>query len=358
MLGRERPRHLVGAARDQIAFVRSADPAQPPAVDRGQVEHQLERRGLFGLYAIFGADRRLERVARVAGAKAVPVEIVLHRQGVDLGGDRVMVEVEPVGIGGDAGGDAAQPPGEVGLADGAAVAADLDLAVAERLAVDQAEAEAADQAEQVRMIAVHQLGAFVEGEIGRKHAADAARAAARGGARFVEQGLDAAAAQRVERGEAGKPAADDCDARRRLGEGGPARQQGGAAEPGEPGEHAPPRHAVAAGRGRRLARFGQVHCPRPVERPPDEILPPHALPLRCAAEPIARRRREARAALAPGRRALLREAANRKEETMASDEAERAIRSHHTYHFFIGLMKYGAIISVVTALIVMLVIRN
>ena len=44
---------------------------------------------------------------------------------------------------------------------------------------------------------------------------------------------------------------------------------------------------------------------------------------------------------------------------MASDEAERAIRSHrHTYHFFTGLMKYGAIISVLTALIVMLIIRN
>ena len=44
---------------------------------------------------------------------------------------------------------------------------------------------------------------------------------------------------------------------------------------------------------------------------------------------------------------------------MASDEAERAIRSHrHTYHFFIGLMKYGAIISVLTALIVVLIIRN
>ena len=44
---------------------------------------------------------------------------------------------------------------------------------------------------------------------------------------------------------------------------------------------------------------------------------------------------------------------------MASDEAERAIRSHrHTYQFFVGLMKYGAIISVVTALIVILIIRN
>ena len=44
---------------------------------------------------------------------------------------------------------------------------------------------------------------------------------------------------------------------------------------------------------------------------------------------------------------------------MAADEAERAIHSHqHTYHFFIGLMKYGAIVSVITALIVILVIRN
>jgi hypothetical protein len=44
---------------------------------------------------------------------------------------------------------------------------------------------------------------------------------------------------------------------------------------------------------------------------------------------------------------------------MAADEAERAIRSHrHTYHFFIALMKYSAIIAVVTALLVMLIIRN
>ena len=52
--------------------------------------------------------------------------------------DRVIIAVEPVGIGGDAGGDAAQRRREIGLADGAAVAADLDLvAGAERLAVDQ-----------------------------------------------------------------------------------------------------------------------------------------------------------------------------------------------------------------------------
>ncbi len=63
--------------------------------------------------------------------------------------------------------------------------------------------------------------------------------------------------------------------------------------------------------------------------------------------------------LAPAPGALLREAPNREEEIMAADEAERAIRAHrHTYHFFIGLMKYGAIISVVTAILVMLIIRN
>ena len=44
---------------------------------------------------------------------------------------------------------------------------------------------------------------------------------------------------------------------------------------------------------------------------------------------------------------------------MATDEAERALRSHrHTYHFFIGMMKWGAIISALTAIIVMLIIRN
>ena len=44
---------------------------------------------------------------------------------------------------------------------------------------------------------------------------------------------------------------------------------------------------------------------------------------------------------------------------MATDDAERALRSHrHTYHFFTGMMKWGAIISALTAIIVMLIIRN
>ena len=43
---------------------------------------------------------------------------------------------------------------------------------------------------------------------------------------------------------------------------------------------------------------------------------------------------------------------------MAADESERAIRSHqHTYGFFIGLMKWGAILSVITGLIVIFIIR-
>lgn len=44
---------------------------------------------------------------------------------------------------------------------------------------------------------------------------------------------------------------------------------------------------------------------------------------------------------------------------MAADEADRAVRSHQSsYNLFIGLMKYGAIISIITALIVILIIRN
>jgi len=44
---------------------------------------------------------------------------------------------------------------------------------------------------------------------------------------------------------------------------------------------------------------------------------------------------------------------------MATNEAERMERSHAgTYHFFIGLMKYGAIISVIVAFMVILIIRN
>ena len=44
---------------------------------------------------------------------------------------------------------------------------------------------------------------------------------------------------------------------------------------------------------------------------------------------------------------------------MAADEAEQAVRSHRsTYQFFTMLMKYGAIISALTALLVILIIRN
>ena len=38
---------------------------------------------------------------------------------------------------------------------------------------------------------------------------------------------------------------------------------------------------------------------------------------------------------------------------MAADEADRAVRSHQSsYNLFIGMMKYGAIISIIVALIV------
>jgi hypothetical protein len=44
---------------------------------------------------------------------------------------------------------------------------------------------------------------------------------------------------------------------------------------------------------------------------------------------------------------------------MTVDEVERADRAHRsTYNFFIGLMKYGAILSALTAILVILIIRN
>jgi uncharacterized integral membrane protein len=44
---------------------------------------------------------------------------------------------------------------------------------------------------------------------------------------------------------------------------------------------------------------------------------------------------------------------------MAADEAERAVRSHrNSYGLFTGLMKWGAIISLLTALLVIFIIRN
>ena len=44
---------------------------------------------------------------------------------------------------------------------------------------------------------------------------------------------------------------------------------------------------------------------------------------------------------------------------MTVDEVERADRAHRTtYNFFIGLMKYGAILAALTAILVILIIRN
>ena len=44
---------------------------------------------------------------------------------------------------------------------------------------------------------------------------------------------------------------------------------------------------------------------------------------------------------------------------MAADEAERAVRAHrNSYSLFIALMKWGAILSLVTALFVVLIISN
>jgi len=44
---------------------------------------------------------------------------------------------------------------------------------------------------------------------------------------------------------------------------------------------------------------------------------------------------------------------------MAADEADRALRAHqNTYHAFIGLMKWGALISFVTAILVIFIVGN
>jgi len=44
---------------------------------------------------------------------------------------------------------------------------------------------------------------------------------------------------------------------------------------------------------------------------------------------------------------------------MAADEAERAVRSHrNSYERFIGMMKWGTILSAVVALIVVFIISN
>jgi hypothetical protein len=44
---------------------------------------------------------------------------------------------------------------------------------------------------------------------------------------------------------------------------------------------------------------------------------------------------------------------------MAAEEADRALRAHqNTYHAFIGLMKWGALISFVTAILVIFIIGN
>lgn len=44
---------------------------------------------------------------------------------------------------------------------------------------------------------------------------------------------------------------------------------------------------------------------------------------------------------------------------MAADEAERAVRSHrNSYALFTGVMKWGAIISFIAAMLVVFIISN
>ena len=100
------------------------------------------------------------------------------------------------------------------LVDDRAAAADLELVRRMGMAVDLGEAEAVDQPLHVVMIVVHQLRALVEGECRREDAADAAGAAADRAARLVEGRADIGAAQAIQRGQAGQPAADDRDAGR------------------------------------------------------------------------------------------------------------------------------------------------
>ena len=51
------------AARDDVALVAGAERFVGLAIDRRQVEDQLERARLAGLGAVFGADRLLEQAA-------------------------------------------------------------------------------------------------------------------------------------------------------------------------------------------------------------------------------------------------------------------------------------------------------
>ena len=44
---------------------------------------------------------------------------------------------------------------------------------------------------------------------------------------------------------------------------------------------------------------------------------------------------------------------------MAADEAERAVRAHRSsYNLFTAMMKWGAILALLTTLLVILIIRN
>ena len=305
VLRRQMARDRVRAARHDVALIRIGDSRETAAVDRGQVEEELDRRGLVRLGPIFGADRRLERVARVAGRQAVAIEIVLDGERVDLGREAEPIAIETVGIGGDSSGDPAQCRREAGLADEAAGAADLELVRgSESLAVDEEDSIAAEQGEHLPVIAVDQLRALIERVIFGEDSAHRAGAAAGRAARLVERRVDPAAAQSIERRKAGEAAADDRDARALGGEGGPARQGHGADSAGQSGEDMAAGEAIAAGNRRRLAALGQIHRPSPIQRAPDAIRYPHGFaPLK--SNPglrLTRRRRgrERRLPAAPG----------------------------------------------------------
>ena len=127
------------------------------------------------------------------------------------------------------------------------------------------------------MVGVHQLAALVEGEIVGEDAADGAGAAAGRAARLVQRRRDALVAQGVERGQAGEAAADDGDAPALLGESRPAREGSEADAAGERGEDPAAGDVGDGGLGRRRSGLGQVHCARPIERPPNSLSSSHGL---------------------------------------------------------------------------------
>ncbi|CUS44327.1 hypothetical protein MGWOODY_Smn2126 [hydrothermal vent metagenome] len=263
------------AAVDQIAFVAAAEHIDPLAVHGGQVEDQLDRRGLAWLDAIFGAAGRLHQLAHPGPGQLVGVFVEIEADGepIEFPCGSCVILVQPVRIEGDLCRDRSQGVGERRNGQHCTIG-EHHRAVRLALAVDQADPERRGELVHVVMVGIDELAANLH-----RHAACRAlgeHASAEPRPRLVDAGIDPCLGQMPQGGQPGDAATDDRhrppDRRgaQRAGHGSDEAsrtdrfEQGAAAEP------------LWARHRRFLPGRRQIHPARRFERLPESRTAPHS----------------------------------------------------------------------------------